>query len=156
MKVLIRDAHRGDLPLMMSWRSNPLLYLGFYSQQNPLTWEEHTDWFSHRNKDWRTFIVLVQVDTSLREVGVVTIGQLDSWSPEIGYYIGELSLWGKGVGKKAVELAMDWLRARDYKYVHTTVLKDNTRSIGLLKACGFKYACEARKGEERWERELYG
>jgi len=137
----LTKATEDDLTLMMAWRSNPLLYEGFVQQAKPLTWEEHTKWFQSRNKDWRTFII----EYEGRKIGVVTIGQLDHWSPEIGYYIGDTTLWGRGLGKEAVKLALDWLRGEGYKYCHTTVKKDNKRSYGLLKSLGFEYLGEARK-----------
>ena len=132
-----------DLELMMAWRSNPLVYEGFVQQCKPLTWEEHSNWFESRNRDWRTFII----EYMNRKIGVVTIGQLDHWSPEIGYYIGEISLWGQGLGRKAVELALDYLKENGYNYCHTTVIKKNTRSLNLLKGLGFKILGDARKGE---------
>jgi len=138
----------------MAWRSNPLIFSGFYTQNQPLTWEEHKDWWRNRNKDWQIFIIMIQEDTHFRDVGVVTIGQLDNWNPEIGYFIGEISLWGKGIGKRAVKLTLDWLRKQGYEYCHTTVLANNFRSINLLKSLGFNYVCPARVNEERWEKQL--
>ena len=131
-----------DYELMMAWRSNPLIYEGFYQQKEPLKWDEHIKWIKSRNKDWRTFII----ETDHR-IGVITIGQLDHWSPEIGYYIGEVGAWGNGYGKRAVQLALDYLKERGYNYCHTTVLKKNTRSLNLLKGLGFKILGDARKGE---------
>jgi len=141
--IYLNEATKDDLELMMAWRSHPLVYEGFYTQTKPLKWDEHFDWFTTRNKDWRTFIILFES----RKVGIVTIGQLDHWSPEIGYYIGEVTLWGQGVGKEAVSLALRWLKDRGYKYTHTTVLSKNKRSLELLKSLGFEILGNARKGE---------
>ena len=102
MMILLRDANKSDLPLIMAWRSNPLIYQGFYQQTEPLRWEEHLAWWESRNKDWREFIIVLVEDTEMRDVGVVTIGQLDHWSPEAGVLLGEVSLWGKGIGTQAV------------------------------------------------------
>ena len=136
-------ATNSDLELMMAWRSNPLIYEGFYQQTKPLKWEEHVNWFNSRNKDWRTFII----EYEGRKIGIVTIGQLDHWSPEIGYYLGEVSLWGRGLGKGAVGLALDWLKTYGKEHAHTTVLKSNKRSLNLLKSLGFKILGDAREGE---------
>ena len=91
--ITLRQATQDDLRLMLAWRNNPQVYQGIYNQSvenRKLTWEEHTNWFASRNKDWRTFII----EYNGEPVGVVTIGQLDHWCPEIGYYVGEVSLWG--------------------------------------------------------------
>ena len=90
----------------------------------------------------------------MREVGIVTIGQLDHWSPEIGYYIGEVSLWGKGFGKEAVSLALDWLKEHGKEYCHTTIMDDNERSIQLIKSLRFEYLGKAREGESWYQRRL--
>ena len=143
MTILLRSATRDDYELLMAWRSDPEIYQGFYSQGKSLVWEEHIKWMESRNQDWRTFIVVYNG----RRVGVVTVGQLDHWNPEIGYYIGEKSLWGHGVGKEVVQAALDWLRNRGYKYCHTTVLKTNKRSVRLLENLGFETGIDARPGE---------
>lgn len=154
MSIFLRDTTQADKALVMAWRSNAELYQGFYSQKKPLEWQEHSDWWDSRNRDWRQFIIVLQEDTHLRDIGVVTIGQLDHWNPEVGYYIGELTLWGRGYGREAVRLACDWLRGKGYEYVHTTVLKSNFRSIMLLHGLGFEMAGNARAGELRFERKL--
>jgi RimJ/RimL family protein N-acetyltransferase len=55
--------------------------------------------------------------------------------------------WGRGYGTEAVKIALNWLKERGYGYVHTTVLKTNTRSLRLLEKLGFAVACDAREGE---------
>jgi RimJ/RimL family protein N-acetyltransferase len=148
--MFLRKATDDDLELIMAWRSNPLVYEGFYSQTAPLTWEEHIIWWYSRNQDWHQFIILADG----HDIGVVTIVQCDNWSPEIGFYIGEVSLWGKGYGSRAVGLAEEWLKEKGYVQTHTTVKEDNKRAISLLKHRGWKRAGNARKGELRFEREL--
>jgi RimJ/RimL family protein N-acetyltransferase len=141
--ITLRRTTEDDLELVMAWRSNPIVFDGFYSQTKPLEWGEHVHWFRSRNQDWRNFII----EYNGRDVGILTIGQLDHWSPEIGYAIGEVSLWGHGVGKDAVKLALDYIRDHGRDYCHTTVLKRNQRSISLLKSLGFVESGDAREGE---------
>lgn len=146
--IKLREARHEDLPLMMAWRN--LTYEGFYTQNAPLTWEEHVNWFVNRPSSWRCFIILYEE----RPVGVVTIGQLEYWTPEIGYYIGEITLWGKGIGKESVKLAMEYLKSQGKEYCHTTVKEDNLRSLNLLKSLGFAIMGEARDGELWLHRKL--
>lgn len=150
---MLRRATESDLPLIMAWRSNPLIYQGFYTQNAPLTWQEHIGWWNSRN-DWREFIILLVEDTDIRPVGVVTIGQLSHWSSEIGYFIGEITLWGKGYGKEAVTLACEWLKKQGKEYAHTTILDDNKRSIRLIGSLGFQYLGKAREGEAWYQKKL--
>lgn len=152
--IFLRNAHESDLPLIMAWRSNPLCYQGFYTQKQPLSWEEHINWWKSRNKDWREFLIVLVEGTHVRDIGIVTIGQLDHWSPEVGYVIGEVSLWGKGFGKEAVRLACDWLRMMGKEYCHTTIKDKNLRSIRLIKNLGFKRLGKAREGESWYQKKL--
>ena len=139
----LKLATDNDLELVMAWRSNPDIYAGFYTQKKPLEWGEHIRWWRSRNHDWREFIIWL--DT--RRIGVVSIGQLDHWSPEIGYFIGETSLWHQGYGKEAVKLTLAWLKEYGKEYCHTTVLKHNSHSISLLISLGFEVLGKAREGE---------
>lgn len=90
----------------------------------------------------------------MRPVGYVNIGQLEHYSPEIGYVVGEVSLWGRGIGKEAVRQALEWVKTQGKEYCHTTVLKNNKRGIGILRSLGFVRRGEARKGEWRYEKLL--
>lgn len=144
------EATTDDLPLMMAWRSNPLIYAGFYSQKAPLTWDEHINWFQSRNKDWRTFIIIYEG----RKVGVVNLGQLDHWSSELGIFVGEVSLWGKGIGKQAVQLGLNYLKGIGKEYCHTTILDNNKRSIRMFENLGFEFMAKAREGESYWVKTL--
>lgn len=127
----------------MAWRSNPLVYEGFYMQNQPLTWEEHLHWHKDRNQDWRTFII----EYDGRKVGIITIGQLDHWSPEIGWYIGEVSLWNQGVATEAVRQGLEYIKSYGRDAAHTTILKSNKASLKLAKNLGFKILGNAREGE---------
>jgi len=151
--ILLREAVKGDLTLILSWRNNPDVYQGFYCQKSPITWDEHCNWWASRY-NWKEFIVVLYEDYIMRPIGVVTLGQLDHWSPEIGYYIGETSLWGKGYGREAVKEGMAWLKKHGYQYTHTTILDKNKRSIRLIKSLGWEYLGIAREGESWYQVKL--
>ncbi len=143
MNIRLRLLQKEEYPLTMAWRSNPDIYKGFYQQERTLTWEEHLEWHNSRNSDWRNFIIMYDD----RPVGIVTISQLDHWEPEIGFYIGETSLWGKGVGKEAVRLGLEYIKEQGKVSCHTTVLDNNERSMCLMKSLGFEVIGKAREGE---------
>jgi len=145
--IYLRDATNADMSLVLAWHSNPLVYEGFYSTNAPIDWETHYRWWTFTTKDWKKFMVILVEDDIERPIGLVRISPLESWSPEIGFSIGEVSLWGKGYGTKAIELACEWMRKQGYKGVHTTVLETNARALGLLRGLGFEPFGRARKGE---------
>lgn len=152
MSVMLRKAIEQDLPLMMAWRSNPLVYEeGCYTQSSPLTWEEHYTWWCSRGRWWRFFIIQINDGETTRDVGVVNFGQLDNWNPELNYYLGEVSLWNQGIATEALKMGLDWLRARGYCKVHTTMKDTNKRATAVLNKLGFSQSGKARKGESVWE-----
>ena len=135
---------------MLAWRSNPLVYEDLYTQgylrEGPLVWSKHLAWWNSRY-NWRIWIIQVEESDYTRSVGVVSVSQLDSWAPQIGFYVGEITLWGKGVGKEAVLHALKWLKQKKYSRVRTTVLQTNERSLKLLASLGFQRMREGRLGE---------
>lgn len=143
--VSLRAMTEQDLPLTLAWRSIPQVYAGLYTQSKEnrhLNWQEHLKWFLTRYT-WKMFII----EYSGRPVGWLNIGQLDHWRPEIGIGIGEVGLWGKGVGKAALNLALDWLWSDGYRYTHTTIMDNNQASIKLFESVGYKKIGSARLGE---------
>ncbi|KKM13602.1 hypothetical protein LCGC14_1714650 [marine sediment metagenome] len=155
MDIKLRLVRKEDYPLTMAWRSNPDLYQGFYRQDAPLTWEDHIAWHNSRNKDWRNFLAIYDG----RTVGVVTIGQLDHWEPEVGIYVGEATLWGKGIGTKMMQKGIEWIQEYSLSHnhiqsVHTTILDSNLASIKLFEKCGFKRVSVARESESWYVRPL--
>jgi len=144
----------GDEVLVMSWHSHPSVFKGFHTIRKPLTFEEHHRWWTLTTKYWKKLMVVLVENDIERPIGIVRISPLEDFSPQIGFTIGEISLWGKGYGKKAVELALDWLREHGYKHTHTSVLKSNKRALNLLKTLGYGTIGEARKGEVWLQRKL--
>jgi len=145
-----------DIELLMAWRSNKLVYDGFYTQKQPLVWAEHIDTQIRRNPcSWRQWIIeYVTDDYTVRPVGWLGISCLDNWYPDIGILIGETTLWGKGIGKQALNLALDWLRDNKYQKARASVKEDNTRSQKLFESVGFHKVGEARIGELAYEVDL--
>lgn len=147
MNVELRAITDADLPLILAWRNISEVQKGIYTQKGLLSWEEHLAWHKNRCHHWKRFIIELNDGETTRPVGYVYISNLEGWSPEIGYAVGEPLLWGKGIGKQAISLALEWLRDKGYNYVHTTVLKNNERSLRLLQSLGFKVVGDAREGE---------
>ena len=138
----IRQADNSDIDFYFKVRCDPQVYQGFWSHRSPGTYQEHCNWWYSRNQDWRKFII--ELDS--KPIGILNIGQLDHWSPEIGYAVLP-EYQGNGYGTEAVKMALNWLKERLYKHCHTTVLKTNERSLNLLKSLGFKITMDAREDE---------
>ena len=150
-QVSLRLATDNDIELVMAWRSHPLVYEGTYTQKTPLTWVEHLAWWRSRNQDWREFIITLTEDGSTRRVGILTLCQLDHWSPEMGVILGETTLWRQGVAKEAVLQGLQWLGEYGKNYCHTTIKWDNMAAARLAESVGFQKFGEARPGESWYQ-----
>ena len=127
--IYLRQATFGDLPLIMAWRNNQLVYKGFVQQTNPLVWEEHLNWWNSLKDDQRVFVICYDD----RPVGVVTTND-----NEVGYYIGEVTLWGQGIGTQVVGQVCDWLKDKGTEDVYLRIKDDNIASQRLATKLGFK------------------
>jgi RimJ/RimL family protein N-acetyltransferase len=148
-RVLLRDARDYDAVLVLAWRSIPKVYAGLYTQSREdrvPTWDEHWKWWKSRTT-WKIFIIQVNDGETTRDVGYLNIAQLDHWRPEVGLGIGEVTLWGQGIAKQALLFGIEWLKEHGYKRVHTSILKNNERSIKLFTSLGFKIMGDAREDE---------
>lgn len=59
-------------------------------------------------------------------------------SAELGITIGDKDYWGKGYGREAMELILDYgFRLRNLHKVFLTVNGNNDRAIRAYRACGF-------------------
>jgi RimJ/RimL family protein N-acetyltransferase len=137
--------------LLLAWRSNPLVFQHFTIQSDPLTWEEHLRWWVNRKqrKDW---VVLLQEEERTRRVGVVNVSRLDEPMPEIGLYVGEVTLWGHRVGARALQQALDLLAGDGYARCCAGIRAANDRSQRLFEDAGFIRTGMA--GEDRFSYEV--
>lgn len=145
--IHLQPATEEDLELLMAWRSHPDVYRYFYMQDGPLKWEEHYRFWNSRHDrvDW---IIYLDDGNRKRKVGSVNATNLSNDIPEIGIFIGEVTLMGKGIGTLALSLVVQWLRTRGYSRVRARISKDNTPSQRLFASIGFEEKGEIHDGAE--------
>lgn len=129
--------------------------MGSYSQQGGhlINWDEHFEWCVTRT-NWKSFIIEANDGRWTRSVGLLNFSGLDNWAPESGIYIGEVSSWKRGIGHKALELGLKWLKEQGYEVTHATILDNNHNSIGLYLGLGFVRIGSARQGESLYSKNL--
>ena len=72
----------------------------------------------------------------------------------LGITIGDKDYWGKGYGREAVRLLLDWaFRLRNVRKVWLTVWSNNERGIRAYRACGFVE--EGRLRDHVWSNGAY-
>ncbi|MFP8953870.1 GNAT family N-acetyltransferase [Natrialbaceae archaeon A-arb3/5] len=139
MEIEFRPAKEGDLELMMAWRSHPQLYENLHSQDGPLEWDDHLDWWESR-EDRRDWIITVRTGERWRDVGIIALSGLDSDYPSVGVWVGEITLWGEGIATEAVKFSINWLQKRDYSGAVAGIYSWNNSSQQVFEKAGFKQA----------------
>lgn len=152
MSVSLRELKAEDLPLLLAWAHIREIweYLPTSRKNENLTWVDHLLWFKSRinRVDW----VITYWN---RPVGVIHIRGLDGEYPEIGLYIGETTLWGAGIGRLALSLAMEQAVTKlGIKKLDAVIHPENLRSVHLFKELGFERVGGARNGQGLYERSL--
>ncbi len=146
-EITLIPATGDELELIMAWRSHPEVYRYFFHQDSALKWEEHYQFWTSR-KDRIDWMINYTEGGFRRKVGCVSVSNLSTNTPEIGVLIGEITLMGKGVGKTAVGLVVDWLERMEYSQVHAYISKKNIASQRLFSSLGFKFSAEIHDGKE--------
>ncbi len=73
---------------------------------------------------------------------------------ELGIGIGVKEYWGKGYGREAVTLLLDWaFRYRNLRRVWLTTISSNERALRCYRACGFVE--EGRLRQHAWDAGKY-
>lgn len=148
MNIMLRNVNKkNDLELILSWRSNPDIYKWFKIQDGPLKWKDHLEYWERRdiNSDF-----LILVDN--RRVGLISINDLGKVS-EISIMIGEVSLWGQGIAKKALNIFLTKNMNHETKII-ANVRFDNTGSRKLFESVGFELMVNFQD-HEGWLRYTY-
>ena len=152
MKVSLREASDNDLELLLAWGTHPQVTRFLPSRPPALTWELHRAWFKTRQHRMDWLIMVDDGKTRPRAVGEVHIRDLNTPAPEIGLYIGEVDLWGKGIGRQALELAMEWAWAHGVKKLQAVIHPRNRRSLHLFSTIGYQKIGIARRKQWLYEK----
>lgn len=152
--ITIRLATEDDWDFTQLLRNSS--YEGSYQQIEPIPWGVHEKWNANRPTTWRNLIVEHTDKETLRRrrVGIITVGQLEHWQPEIGYIVNPTDQ-GHGFATEAVRLTIQWLRDSGYDHCHTSIKDDNLASIAVIKKNGFTHAGPAREGESWYQLRIH-
>lgn len=151
MHVRLRELNETDLPLLLAWAyiKEIWTYLPTSRQNENLTWEQHFKWWLER-KNRRDWMIQVEDDTpGPRSVGVVHV-DYHRRPPEVGLYIGEISLWGHGVGGSTLKKVIGRVIEENYRVISAVIHPKNRRSIRLFTSLGFEKAGPGREGQDEY------
>lgn len=141
-RIELRLVKNADQYLILAWRNDPEIMRWLPSAPKRLTWAEHMGWWKQKGAENRYWMVKYTEHDILnpRPIGVVHC----SWyTGEVGIIIGEKTLWGLGLGTRAMKLMLERVdsmiengEAKSLA-VWAVVHPENIPSLKLFEACGF-------------------
>ena len=156
-KVLLRALEREDLELMCRFNNDLDVELGGggdppIPQSLARLQAEYDEGARKGGRDGAGFAIEVE-GKLIGSCGLHNF-QETSRNCEIGIGIGDKECWGKGYGRDAVRLLLDYaFRYRNMHRVFLNTMNSNERALRCYRACGFKE--EGRLREHNWSNGRY-
>lgn len=150
-KTILRPPDKlTDLAFFYRWINDPevIRYLTFFT---PTSLKREEDWIDSLNKDSNSVVFTI---TTLegQPIGIMSIDKID-WKNRraiTGALIGEKDYWGKGYGRDAKMLLLEYIfNTLNLHKVTSTAIDFNDRSIRYNKACGYKVEGRLKKHDFR-------
>lgn len=146
-KVLLRPMKREDIARQHEFNQDPELYVldCDYPRPSPIEVAQ-ANYENSVKKDDNTTHFAIEADGQY--IGGITLMHLQSRNrcAELGIMIGNRAFWGRGYGREAVKLMLDY--GFGYLGLHRIELathEKNVRAIRCYLACGFIEEGRARK-----------
>ena len=148
--VRLRPMTPADYPAMLTFKNDvEIELLGGGAPPRPQTLAEVTEFFDNLAKDRGQLNFAIEADG--RFIGDCGLHGFDQRSgvAELGIGIGDRAYWGRGYGREAVALLVDWgFRMHNLRKIWLTVYASNERAIRSYQAAGFVE--EGRQREHAW------
>lgn len=150
-RVLLRPVTEDDLATMWPWEiDTELVVLGDDEPPMPRTLESFREHIKKLlGKPEEEAIFAIEADGAL--IGSCSLFHFDptARNAELGILIGDRNYWGRGYGREAVGLLLEYaFRYRNQHKVYLGTFADNERAIRSYRACGFVE--EGRLREHAW------
>jgi RimJ/RimL family protein N-acetyltransferase len=151
-RVVLRALTKADMETLCEFSQDLELEL-LSGGDPPLPWtqEAWNKWFDdHLGKEQKES-VNYGIETEGRLIGTCGLWHfnLHAQTCHLGISIGDRELWGRGYGREAIGLLLDYaFRVRSFRKVSLTTSGTNERAIRCYRACGFVE--EGRLREQLW------
>ena len=144
MGVKIRLITKEDTPNIVAWRNNERVRNNFIFQEI-FTEEMHNNWMDTKVASGEVVQFIIETEEDAIPVGSVYFRDIEDERGEYGIFIGEDAAIGKGYGKQAAKLALDYaFHELGLEYIMLRVFADNISAIKSYERAGFR---EYERGE---------
>jgi RimJ/RimL family protein N-acetyltransferase len=148
-RVRLRPIERDDLPNYVVWINDPdvLAYFGTYL---PMNLAQETAWFESMLNDPNVLNFAIEYEG--RHVGGAGFNGI-RWrhqSAEVGLFIGEKALWGRGLGQDTLRTLLDYgFNQLNFHRIYLRVFAEHARAVRSYEALGFVHEGRLRQAEWR-------
>ncbi|HEY2041238.1 MAG TPA: GNAT family protein [Jatrophihabitans sp.] len=149
-RVTLRALTPDDYPRMTDFKNDTeFVLLADGSPPRPRTLAMVTDFFDGLIKKKDNFGFAIEADGKLiGDCGLFHVNRLNS-TAEVGIGIGDHNYWGKGYGREALALIVDYgFQIHNLRRIWLETLASNERAIRSYTAVGFVE--EGRQREHNW------
>ncbi len=137
-KVRLRPLEKKHLPKCVVWLNDPEV-TETLSFSEPISMEGEQRWYENllRDKSSKIYAIETVKGEHIGNVGLSDI-DLHNRKAELGIFIGEKNLWGKGYGTEAVLLALKLaFEGLNLNKVYLRTFKGNERAKKCYEKAGF-------------------
>jgi RimJ/RimL family protein N-acetyltransferase len=135
--VLLRDAERGDLPILFEHQLEPEA-----TRRADFPARDRASFMAHWNRILEDESVVKKTVIFEDLVAGNVVSFVHAGGREVGYWIGK-KYWGRGVATRALA---EFLRLEERRPLYANVARHNAASIRVLKDCGFGLSGEEPEG----------
>ena len=149
-RVTLRALTEADMPRMTEFKNDvEVELLGGGDPPRPRPLELVREFFGERAKDKESQNFAIEVDgLFIGDCGLFNADQR-SGTAEVGIGIGDRDYWGRGYGREALTLLVDYgFRMHNFRKLWLNVHGSNERAIRCYRAVGF--VDEGRLREQAW------
>jgi RimJ/RimL family protein N-acetyltransferase len=137
--IYLRELYLSDAKTSFNWRNNPIIwkYTTFNSGKK-ITEKMELEWLKSALKKPNDHRFAICLKSNSQYIGNVQLTKVMSNTAEFHLFIGDPSFWGKGIGKQASILMLDFgFTHLDLDSIILEVHKENYAAQSVYKKIGF-------------------
>jgi len=159
-RVLLRPLDAENIPLVISWLSDPDVNRYMLSGHEPISLEDEARWYAEMLASESDLVLQIHDAGTGRYLGNTGLHRIDRThrGAELGIMIGDKVQWGRGYGRDAmIALLRHAFGELGLHRVHLRCHPDNRRGLAAYRAIGFTEVGREREAifiEGEWQDHL--
>lgn len=139
-KVSLRSLRQDDMAVLYKWINDPDV-IKYTNTFKPVSEMEQKIWFQSLPEHKDQIVLGIELRNDKKLIGTCGLYFIDyqNRAAEVRIKIGAKSYWGRGYGKEAIELLIDFAFVDlNLRRLSLKVLSNNNRALKIYKKTGFQ------------------